>query len=246
MPHSNRLVRKAIFLAVAILAARPACSLADGLQITPLGATLSSSNATSAFSLSNGTGSPALMQLHVKRWIQADGKDQYDDSDDVLAAPPIFNLAQGATQVIRVGLRRQTADPHERAYRLIITQVPAKTPGLKGVSFVVTLSVPIFVQSENAVHGPSLQWSADAVKSDEIRLRVDNSGDVHAHISRLIIYGDIGRAQALYQGTPGAYVLPGQWRSWQIKLARPPAANAVAIDAVLDTGITLTGFAQVK
>jgi len=246
MRHANRLVRKAIWFVVAILAAWPARSPADGLQISPLGATLSTSNATSAFSLANGTGLPVLVQLHVKRWIQGDGNDRLDDTDEILAAPPIFNLAQGATQVIRVGLRRQTADLHERAYRLIIAQVPAKTPGVKGVSLVVALSVPIFVQSENAVHGPSLQWSAEAIKHDEIRLRVDNSGDVHAHIVRLIVYGDIARTQALYQGTPAVYVLSGQWRSWQIKLARPPAANAVAIDAVLDTGATLTAVAQVK
>jgi len=246
MPQFDRLVRIAICSAVVILAARPACSLADGLQITPLGATLSASNATSAFSLNNGTGSPALMQLHLKRWTQVEGKDQYDDSDDVLAAPPIFNLPQGATQVIRVGLRRPTPDPHERAYRLIIAQVPAKTPGVKGVSFAVALSVPIFVQLENAMHGPSLQWSAGIIKGDEIRVRVDNAGDAHAHIARMIVYNDIGRTQALYQGSPGVYVLPGQWRSWQIKLARPPTENAIAIDTVLDTGATLTGVAQVK
>jgi len=212
----------------------------------PLRATLTPSNLTAAFTLTNGTGAPVLMQLHAKRWTQDGGKDRLDDTDELLAAPPIFNMVQGATQIIRVGSRHPVADPGERTYRLIIAQVPTKVNNVRGVSFVTTLSLPIFVEPATVLRGPSLEWTAKTVGRSEISLRVENKGDEHAHIARLIIYGDIGRTQTLYESTPGAYVLAGQWSSWRVNPTRPPAGSAVIIDAVLDTGATLRAVASLR
>jgi fimbrial chaperone protein len=239
-------MRRLILFAAATTAIWPACAFAAGLQITPLRAMLTPSNLTAAFTLTNGTGAPVLMQLHAKRWTQGGGKDKLDDTDELLAAPPIFNMASGATQVIRVGLRHAVADPGERTYRLIIAQVPTTVNNVRGVSFVTTLSLPIFVEPATVLRGPSLEWTATTVGRSEISLRVENKGDEHVHIARLILYGDMGRTQKLYEATPGAYVLAGQWSSWRIKPAKPPTGSAVTIDAVLDTNATLHAVAPLR
>ena len=58
-------------------------------------------------------------------WVQSeDGTDEYESTSDVIAVPPIFSIAPGETQIIRVGLVGGLSPDRELAHRLFLTELP--------------------------------------------------------------------------------------------------------------------------
>jgi fimbrial chaperone protein len=169
---------------LSILLAVPAAR-AGGLTILPVRLELSSERGIGAFSITNDSDQPVMLDVRVLRWAQKDGDDQYTETRELLVTPPAVTLAPRATQIVRIGLRRSPEAVRELTYRLFVTEVPS--PGSlskSNVTMSLRLSVPIFVRSVAAA-SPSVEWKLERKQNGEVALRAINSGAMHYQLADL-------------------------------------------------------------
>src|SRR3954469_12713448 len=78
--------------------------LASSFQVDPVNITLASGRQTASLTLRNTDSAPVSVRVLAFRWTQDNGADVYTPSKDVIVSPPIFTVAAGSTQLIRLGL----------------------------------------------------------------------------------------------------------------------------------------------
>ena len=208
---------------------------AASFQVSPLRLTLSAGHSTDVLRVMNSSTTPTVVQLQIVAWSQEDGKDVYTPSRDLLATPPIFTVAPGNQQVVRVGMRTQPGAGQETCYRLFLTEVPpAPASGFRGVQIALRVGLPIFVEPATDT-APILRWVAKRLTPTELQVSAANTGSAHAQILKLILK-TAGKSEPLAQES-GGYVLPGALHTWTIKLAAPLSAGApLKISADTDRG----------
>ncbi|NNM01889.1 MAG: molecular chaperone [Gammaproteobacteria bacterium] len=187
----------------------------------------------------NGT-TPALVQSQIYAWSQVAGVDQLTPSDALLVSPPIFEIAPGARQLVRVGMLGAADPSRETPYRVIFQEVPLPTES-EGVAVAVLLriSFPVFVAPAAATASADLQWRAARTSDDRIEVTLSNVGNGHVQVTGLDLTGADGEALAS-SGSFLAYVLPGQQRSWSFELDAPPSDRRLRLKAVTGQGEVLT------
>ena len=224
-----------ILLLVVMLLLAPLGARAASFQVNPIRMTLSTAHATDVLRVTNVSDTPTVVQMQIVAWSQEDGKDVYTKSRALLATPPIFTVAPGSLQVVRVGLRGAPDAKQETCYRLFLTEVPpAPTAGFRGVQIALRLGIPVFVEPAVAT-AAILQWSAKRLSGRELEISAANTGNAHVEILKLTV-AEKGRSAPLTQEF-GGYILPGAERAWTLKLAAPLAANApLEITADTDRG----------
>lgn len=221
-----------------------AAAHAGSFSVQPVRVELSSSARTAAITVVNGSAQePAVVQLQAYTWTQENGQDVYTSTNEVLATPPIFTLAPGGSQIVRVGIRRNFDPSRELTYRLYFTEVPrAPQPGFHGLQVALRIGLPVFVQPV-AQQQLKLAWQLTGVADNRFKLHVQNHGNVHAQILNfdLFVAGTEKRIAANH--TP-AYVLPGQSREWTVKGDTPPPMEDTPIRllAVTSKGNVETGL----
>ena len=208
-------------------------SLAASLQISPVSIQLTGAENGKVVNLSNGGDQPIHAQIRTFAWDQADEQDTLTPTRELIASPPIAEVAPGGQQVIRVIRASRAPVQQERAYRLLIDELPSEaTSAGANVQFRFRYSVPLFISSGDQTDKPKLQWSI-VDRNGKPYLRVTNSGAVHAQLS----------AVSLASGASGipvstgllGYVLPGRTRSWSLPdTARALRGKAVEVTATIN------------
>ena len=133
---------------------------AANLVVNPVRVTLSESQKTGAITVLNKSTEPVSIQLEVLSWSQEEGKDVLTPTREILATPPIFTIPAGASQLIRIGLRRVPEMQREQTYRVILQELPAPpSPEFNGTRMMMRISLPVFVLPKLATK-PVLLWKA--------------------------------------------------------------------------------------
>ncbi|MEO8103248.1 MAG: fimbria/pilus periplasmic chaperone [Betaproteobacteria bacterium] len=207
MPRGTLLTGLAA-LSLALAASLPVS--AGSIAVAPLKLTFSPGSGIASITVENNGREAALVQAETFAWSQAEGEHKLNPTDDVVAVPPVFRLAAGAQQLVRVGLTRAFTGDQERTFRLTVTELPSTVaPGTVAVA--VRHSLPIFVLPANAI-SPHLTVTRAAAGG----LEVANRGSQHLRINRWRLRDGNGAILAEDSG-PG-YLLAG---------ARQPLAGAV-------------------
>lgn len=209
-----------------------ACAAGASLEVNPVRLTLSRAQLVAALTVRNAGDRPAVLHLKLMAWAQDGAADRYAPTRELLATPPIFTLAPGATQTVRVGLRRAIDAERELAYRLYLQEVPdSVSPAATGVRIALRIGVPVFVLPE-APAAPLLRWRAERA-AGAILLYAENTGKAHARIVALSLLADSRTAAE----AAGAYILPGQSWRWRLAVPRVPDAGArLRVSAKTDSG----------
>ncbi|MGH8278005.1 MAG: fimbrial biogenesis chaperone [Gammaproteobacteria bacterium] len=223
-------MRKLLFLAVVLLV--PFGARAASFQVNPIRVTLSAPRSTDVLRVTNSSDSSTVVQMQIVAWTQANGADAYTPSRNLLATPPIFTVAPGGEQIVRIGMRTSPDAKRETCYRLFLTEVPPPPePGFRGVQIALRIGIPVFVEPAVAT-APDLHWSARRVSASELEISAVNSGTAHAEILKLSVTV-AGRSTPIVKEF-GGYVLPGATHTWTIKPAAPLPTN-VSLDINADT-----------
>ena len=219
--------RRVLLLFVACLLT-PFSVVAGSLSVTPIRVELSSAQRSVALTVRNDGDQPTVVQAQLVAWSQADNEDLLEQTSDILASPPIFTVAAGASQVVRIALLRAPDGARERSYRVLVTEVPGKPQAdSTGAQFALKISIPIFVDASSAKTSPQLEWSATRTAKGELALTAVNTGAKHIQVQAI----EVARAGSDPDARFGGlwYILPGQRRTITI---RPSDGRTIAADQV--------------
>jgi fimbrial chaperone protein len=131
----------------------------------------------------------------------------------VLATPPIFTIAAGGIQIVRVGLRRQPDSRRELTYRLFLQEVPTAAAKEGQIRLILRFGIPVFVASADTASRPLLEWRAVISPQKALRIEAINHGNAHVQVSGFTLAAADGSSHlAKHQGMD--YLLPEQGRHW--------------------------------
>ncbi len=210
---------------------------AGSLSVTPIRIELSSTQRSVALTVRNDGEQSTVVQAQLVAWSQADNEDRLEPTTDILASPPIFTIAAGAVQVLRVALRTPPDPARERSYRILVTEVPGTAqPGFTGAQFALKISLPIFVEAGAAKTAPKVEWSGTRTAAGELALTGVNTGAKHIQVQAIDVMSEGSAPDARFAGL--LYILPGQRRTVTIKPVdgHKIAAERVRIQAETDAG----------
>jgi fimbrial chaperone protein len=214
--------------------------MAASLSVVPVRIELGAQQPIAALTVRNGGDTPAVIQLETMHWTQLDGVDTYAPTREILATPPIFTVAPGGAQIVRVGLRRAADAAQELSYRLFLQEVPPPPPpGFSGTRVVLRFGVPVFVAPgarPSGIATNALQWRARREDGHTI-LSATNAGAMHVELTRLDVQSAPG--QTLFAGDVQNYLLPGKQHEWKFDRA-PPLGAGLHLSASSDAGAIAT------
>lgn len=222
-------LRVAALLAMLALASPWA---ARAQQISPVLVELSGTRRVVSVTVVNRSSQPMAMQSQVLAWEQAEGADRYQPTSDLMVVPPLATVPPGGSQIFRVALRRAPST-QELSYRLILQDVSAETQpssnegGGASVRLQFRHSLPVFVAAPAKAAGKA-QLVPCPGKTAPDCVRVENAGDLHVKVSRLVAEGGAWRKEL-----PSATVLPAAWRQWTFDDA---PAGPIAVTAHTSAG----------
>jgi fimbrial chaperone protein len=196
---------------------------ASKLSIAPVRIELAAEQRTQALRIRNEhPDRTVLIQAQVFAWSQRDGEDVLTPTREVLATPPVFTLAPGDQQLVRVAVRSPATAPEQSCYRLILQEVPARGGAVDpGLNVALRFSLPVFVEP-GVPSAPALQWQATRAPGALV-VQVTNTGNAHVQIAGFELHP---RADRPALGTTVArYVLPGSTMRWSLPVPAGPSAD---------------------
>lgn len=219
---------------------------AGGIRLSPLRLELSATETATALSIGNDEGVERRFQVQVQRWTQRDGIDELLPADDaVIANPPMFVLAPGRTQTVRIGFVDAAPEHVERAYRVFVREVPASAAPVAGgtpvgVQILRRFSLPLY-RAPAAPVRRAVHWSAYRGGGDYV-LTAHNLGNVHERRAEMTVYAS---EAALGRGSGLNDLLPGATKTWRFPATLP--TERLRIEAISDRqSDPLVEFAAVR
>lgn len=235
------MLARALFLAtLAALAALftllAGMSNAQAFQVRPVRLDLGARQPASQLVVSNPTARTLLVQAEAFDWTQDKDQEHLAPSANLIVNPPIFELAPGAQQVVRVGMRRPIEGGVQKHHRVWLSQVA--TPGSEsdsGVQMLLRVSLPVFVTG-SGTGAPQAVWQRQAGSG---AIELGNSGQRHLHVRELRLIAADEKSATLGP----CYALPGGLCRWPVSAEWRD--KVVHIEADSDAGILRTRFETV-
>ena len=199
-----------------VLGLLPRGGRAGALSVTPTRIDLAPERRAGVVTLRNDAADPVVVQVRTYTWQGSPLDDGLMPTRNLLAVPPMFELAPQGEQVIRVARRSPATGPVEEAYRLLISEVPGAATG-GGVRFALRLSLPVFITPPGARALPV--WSL-ARSGDGWVVRLANRGTAHLLVRRLALRDGAGPTVQRFDSS--VYVLAGDSADWRLQKAPEP------------------------
>jgi fimbrial chaperone protein len=162
------------------------------------------------------------MQVQQRAWVQRNGRDEQDETRDLIISPAIFTFKPGEAQVVRIALRGAPDRQLERAYRILVSEIPGPSvptaPELISFRIALRMDLPLFVAAiEPGAPSPSFEF-----EPANGRLLVRNEGPSHIRFTDFTLQ----QAGRQLHAVPVFTVLPGS--AIAMELPRVDRATTVA------------------
>jgi fimbrial chaperone protein len=189
---------------------------AGSVELSPITLQMLGKERTTTLRVRNTEAQPITLQLRAVDWTQAKGEDVYAPSQTLAVSPPVFTLKPGQTQTVRVVVEGVKTVKTERAYRLILDQIPeSQLKGEAGVIVPIRVLLPVFLTPSTAAR-PKLSWKLLASPSGGV-LTASNTGDTHERLVGLKVTS--GATEVANDPGLSGYVLAGASRAWPLTSA---------------------------
>jgi len=206
----------------------------DALEISPVRLDIAA-RGTAIVTLRNNGAAPVSIQAEAFDWRQdAGGADRLEPTRDLLVVPPLFTLAPGEDQLVRVAFVGQAAET-ERPFRLVFAELPPPQPVAlpRGLAVRLRLSIPAFIAATGPAD-PALRVADFRQDGSATQLLLVNEGERHVRVHRVDYEQDGGHGKAL---DVAHYLLPGS--RWQVEQTLADAAPVRQVRVVADGGAAL-------
>lgn len=207
---------------------------AQSLMVLPVNIQMAPGQSTTTLTVVNEGNVETAIQIRAYAWNQPDGGDQLTASDGVMVSPPLATIAPGATQVVRLVLRKPPQGK-EATYRIVLDQIPPPAvPGL--VRVVLRISIPIFAQPATRTV-PHVQFHIER-DAGQLFLVALNDGGHHEAVRDIVLSTCDGRKLKTGAST-SPYILAGATRRWSIapQDSLPIPNETLHLTAREDTGV---------
>jgi fimbrial chaperone protein len=208
---------------------------AGSLWVGPTRIELTREHPVAVLEVRNDNPGPTIVQIERMSWSQDGGTNRYGTTSQLIATPPVFELAAGATQTVRVALRDWQQLRAEEDFRIYVREVPRQPSGPpSGLQFALRVGVPVFASLPGS--SPRLQWALEAAAEGQLALSARNTGGRWAHILRLEMRA-AGGDQILWRSNEAGYVVAGGERLWRgVVLPAVRSGQQLDLLAVTDAG----------
>ena len=175
--------RAALFaLLAAPLLALSSAQATGGIQVAPVLVNISPERGISSIRLRNERDRAASFEVDAYVWSQQDGRDVLEPTSELMAAPGVFEIASHGEQIIRIGAQVRNLNG-ERAYRIVLRELPRQRASGATLGFTLEMSLPVFVAAADAA--PNLQARLTGGE-----LTLANAGDAHVQIAAVESNGE--------------------------------------------------------
>lgn len=210
--------------AAALLLAMAGPAAAGALEIGPTTVQMIGPERTATLRIKNIADGDTTVQVRAVDWTQDQGKDVYTPSTTLLASPPLVKLKPGESQVIRLVIERTPPQPQEKAYRVILDEIPnPQEVNGAAVHQSIRALVPVFITSSTSAR-PNLKWSATR-SGDGVVLTAANEGAMRERLIDLTLSANGAAVGPPMEG----YVLSHASRSWTV--TAPAAVTSLSASA---------------
>ena len=171
----------ALFLSLAVRA--------TSVDINPVRVDLAGQNRPAELRLTNTGDAELSVQVDALAWEQdLDGADQLTETDELLAVPPLFTIAPGDRQIVRIGYLGEPPGAFEKSFRLLVTELasPAEqNDGGSGLAMRMRFSIPAFVAPSLGAARGEIELRDVASVDGRTVVTIANSGTGHVRLSRV-------------------------------------------------------------
>lgn len=181
-------------------------------------------------------------QLTASEWTQdAEGKDQYDDSRDLIFFPKILSIEPGKEGVIRVGIKSPVVAT-EKTYRIFIEELPSPTSkqaeaakgGSAQINVLIRFGAPIFIAPVKPQD--SAEITNFAVGKAVVALSVKNTGNRHQRIQGIQLKGVDSFGKDVYALTlADRYLLAGVTKTYTATIPSDRCARLAGLTVEIKT-----------
>lgn len=193
-------------LGILVLLMATETAFAAALQIWPVKVSLSPKHATESVRLTNTGDEPVNLQVSASAWdMDENGKFIETDTLDFVFFPRLLTVPPHQEKVVRVGYQGDFP-PIEKSYRLIVEELPkVRTPdeppagkAVAGVSFIMRMSLPLFVMPGEAPPRPEITIDGVERVKQGFRIGIRAPGTHHIGFSKVeaALVGPTGDAVA--------------------------------------------------
>lgn len=211
--------------------------LANGssIEVNPVRLQMLPGQKITSLEVANYSGASVVLQLSAVKWRKILGKDQHEETKDVVITPPIVNLKPNEKQIVRVGITVPPDAKRGATYRLIFKEVPS--PHLSS-SFVINtlleIRVPLVV-APLTPSNPQIIWTATQVSEKKLKLTLQNSGESYISLHDISLW-DKDEKKPFVQKPISYYILPTQKLEYEFDLPNSLKKSDVEIKAETDQG----------
>lgn len=237
-----------VLLGTAILG-RPVPAHTGEWRVTPIRLFFDKGSRSGILNVQNDGDQPMNLQVKAMEWTQdAEGKDQYADTADLVFFPKFLSIPGKEERVIRIG-NKGVPGAKEKTYRVFVEEVtppPKGETGQGATVFVnVRFAVPLFVAP--ARDDVQAQLKAE-LKKGSVTALVQNTGNVHFRLTSLEAKGKNAKGEETFrQKVDGWYLLNGGQRSYTIQVPREAclASETLELEGAADRPVTIKSALKV-
>lgn len=207
-------------------------AVAAALGVAPTRIELAPGQTSASLTIENQANAAVTLQVQTFAWSGPAIDPELRSGRELIAVPPVFSLEPGAKQIVRVALRTPVDGQRERAYRLLITEVPVTwADDTMGVRFALRLSLPVFAKAAGAKAAPA--WSIRSTgRGGELELA--NRGTAHLRLRRIELRTAGKGGDPVQVIDAPMDILPGEAQRWPLTAA---AMALPSLELQADTGL---------
>jgi fimbrial chaperone protein len=232
---TNHLKKKLFLIILFYLFMIPSVAFPGEFKVTPIRLDFDRGTKTGVITIVNEGGDKLNVQMRAFEWTQnADGKDQYTETKDIIFFPRIMTLEKSEEKILRAGIRIP-ATTKEKTYRLFIEEIPGpkKAEGVN-VAIAIRFGVPIFVKPlKEEVKGEIEKVN---LLKGVLNTFVKNIGNAHFIINAVDIKGKNIKGEEIFsKELSGWYLLSGVSRRYTVAIPQEVCKALSRLDIEVKT-----------
>jgi fimbrial chaperone protein len=233
-----------IFLLTIILF--PSYSFAGEWRVTPIRIELDKNAKSGVVTIVNEGTEKLNVQMKAFEWTQdAEGKDVYTETEDIIFFPKIMTIEKQEERILRAGIKIP-AVAKEKTYRLFVEEIPEpkKSEGVN-IAIAIRFGVPIFVKPLKVEAKGEVQ-KVELTKG-VVSAAVKNTGNVHFMINSVSVRGKNDKGEEIFvKDINGWYLLSDASRIYSAEVPQEICKDLSKIDVqVVTDKLHLDGKADV-